>query len=140
MAAYISLNGSYHEGDELPGDTACQPRPSANYDPDGTGGWVLNVGRNAAAVQADYEAAAQELLDNTAASWQYDNIYTAMTYIMSSVPQFKAEAAALSEWRDALWLSAHQVLAQVLAGTMQIPADALAFVALLPPPPIRPQA
>lgn len=33
----------YHVGDPLPGDTECQERPGVNYDPDGAGGWTINL-------------------------------------------------------------------------------------------------
>lgn len=63
----------------------------------------------------------QMLLDSTAAERNYDNIFTALTYLESKNPKFAAEAAALRDWRDEMWTECYAYLAQVEAGTITIP-------------------
>jgi len=79
-----------------------------------------------------YESAAQKNLDTVAKSWGYDSILSAVSYANSTNPQYKADAAAMIEWRDAYWAEAYNIE----AGTL--PASADAFVSLLPPAPARP--
>lgn len=40
---WIGPEFGYHGGDQLPGDVECQERPGVNYDPDGAGGWTVNL-------------------------------------------------------------------------------------------------
>lgn len=63
----------------------------------------------------------QMLLDNKAAERNYDNIFTALTYLESKNPKFKAEANALREWRDDMWTECYAYLAKVEAGEIKIP-------------------
>lgn len=90
------------------------------------------------AAKLAYEGAAQALLDSTAQAWGYDSAVSACSYGLSTVPQFKAEAQALLAWRDALWQAAYALEAQVVAGSVPLPASPAAFLALLPPAPARP--
>lgn len=124
MGFYISQGGAYHEGDQLPGDTAVPQRPDAMHAWNGTA-WVY------AATEADYVAAVQVMLDTTAKQRNYDNIQSACTYAASTNAQFKAEGLACLAWRDAVWAQCYADLAAVQAGTMQQPTVD-AFVASLP--------
>ena len=54
-----------------------------------------------------------------------------MTYINSTVPQYKAEATTMRDWRDAVWLRCYEVLAEVQAGARPVPTEAQ-LIALLP--------
>lgn len=74
----------------------------------------------------------QQLLDSTAAERNYDNIFTALTYLDSKNPKFAAEAAALRDWRDAMWTKCYEYLAKVEAGEIVIPDNWEAVKAELP--------
>lgn len=65
--------------------------------------------------------AAQEMLDTRAQNMGYDNIFTASTYVASTVDKFKKEATALVAWRDSVWTTCYLILDDVLAGNRPIP-------------------
>ena len=71
---------------------------------------------NVAAVRGRYIAAIQEWMDKTAQAHGYDNIFTATTYVTSTMPRYKAEADACVAWRDRVWRDAFEYMTQVLAG------------------------
>lgn len=83
-----------------------------------------------------------DALDNTidllAQAWGYKNMDRASGYATSSVPKFAAEAKALIDWRDEIWVWAPTYLAAVEAGTTPPPATIAALVALMPAQPTRP--
>ena len=81
--------------------------------------------------QATLAAAVQGHLDATARAKGYDSALSCVTYINSTVPQYKAEATAMRDWRDAVWLRCYEVLAEVQAGTHPVPTEA-ELIALLP--------
>jgi hypothetical protein len=83
------------------------------------------------ATQATLAAAVQGHLDATARAKGYDSALSCVTYINSTVPQYKAEATAMRDWRDAVWLRCYEVLAEVQAGTHPVPTEA-ELIALLP--------
>jgi enamine deaminase RidA (YjgF/YER057c/UK114 family) len=85
-----------------------------------------------APVEADFVAAAQNLMDTGAQSLGYDNILSLASYLNSSNATFKAQAAAGIAWRDAVWTEGYTILAAIKAGTTTAPATTAAFVALLP--------
>lgn len=85
-----------------------------------------------------YESSAQSNLDSVAQSWGYDSVVSAVSYANSTIAQFKAEAVALIEWRDAVWSSAYTLLANVQAGKKLAPKTVDEFLALLPIAPGRP--
>lgn len=74
----------------------------------------------------------QILLDSTAAEKNYDNIFTALTYLESKNPKFKAEAEALKDWRDEMWTECYAYLAKVEAGEIKIPDNWDAVLEVLP--------
>lgn len=90
---------------------------------------ILNQPRTP--VEADYIAAAQNLLDTGAQSKGYDSMLSLASYVTSSNATFKAQAAAGIAWRDAVWTEGYSVLAQIKAGTMTAPTLE-AFLALMP--------
>ena len=65
--------------------------------------------------------AVQIQLDSVAQSRNYDNIFTACTYVTSSNARFAADAVACVAWRDAVWAYCYNILAEVYAGTHAIP-------------------
>lgn len=69
------------------------------------------------------QANIQALLDRTAAEKNYDNIFTALTYLNSTNPTFKAEAEALRDWRDDIWTRCYAYLADVEAGKEEMPSS-----------------
>lgn len=80
-----------------------------------------------------YEAAAQANLDSVAQSWGYSSLITAASYSASTNPQYKADAEALTSWRDAYWAKAYIIEAG------KLPATAEQFVAKLPAAPTQPK-
>lgn len=84
-----------------------------------------------APVEADYIAAAQNLLDTGAQSLGYDSMLSLASYANSTNATFKAQAAAGVAWRDAVWAEGYSILAQIKAGTIGNPT-LTAFLALLP--------
>lgn len=79
----------------------------------------------------DYVVAIQSMLDTKAQERRYFGMESASTYAASTNPTFKAEADACLAWRDAVWLTAYQVLDEVTAGTRAQPTIA-DMMALLP--------
>lgn len=69
----------------------------------------------------EYTAAVQMHLDTKARERNYDGILSACTYATSSIPKFAAEGQACATWRDAVWASCYQIMAEVEAGQRQPP-------------------
>lgn len=86
----------------------------------------------------------QARLNEIAGSWGYTgdggsgSIISALTYLGSNVPRFKAEAEALRDWRDQMWVWASQQLLKYMSGEMEVPTSEEALRNLMPPPPVRP--
>jgi hypothetical protein len=72
-------------------------------------------------------------INDGAAEWGYDNILSAISYLTSTVPQYAAEAQALNQWRDQIWIWATPALASVTPGE-----TAGQFLANMPALPTRP--
>lgn len=89
---------------------------------------------------ADCEAALGSALDQGAQSWGYDGIVSAASYAASTISKFKAEADALIAWRDASWMWAESLLANLTTEGGKPPADVAAFLAAAPALPARPAA
>jgi hypothetical protein len=83
------------------------------------------------ATQATLSAAVQAHLDATARARSYDSALSCVSYINSTVTTYQAEAAAMRDWRDAVWLRCYELLAEVQAGTRPIPTEQQ-LLALLP--------
>lgn len=71
---------------------------------------------------ADYEAAIQGHVDDTARSRQFRDGVTMASYASSTNPQWAAEAHAFIAWRDAVWAFAYAELAKVQAGEREQPS------------------
>ena len=65
---------------------------------------------------ADYEAAIAEHVEGVARSRSYSSAASCAGYINSTVPAWAAEAAAFVVWRDAVYLAAFAIMAQVQQG------------------------
>lgn len=89
-----------------------------------------------AQLQAAFAAAIQQWLDATAKAFGYDNINTAVSYANSTKDLWQRQALALIAWRDNVWAAAIDLLAQVEAGTTEIPTSDEAVIALMPQPEI----
>lgn len=61
------------------------------------------------------------MLDAKARERQYDSLLTAVGYVTSGNPAWAAEAAALRDWRDAVWTYGLAALADVQAGEREAP-------------------
>lgn len=67
----------------------------------------------------------QALLDSTAQTQDFDNIFTAVTYADEpAVPRFQIQGAALRAWRSLVWAAGYAVMDAVLAGERPIPTEA----------------
>lgn len=65
---------------------------------------------------AQIKNAVQKLINDTAASKDYDDGFTCVSYFNSTDETFKAEARAFNYWRDQLWRKCYEILDDVLAG------------------------
>lgn len=74
-------------------------------------------------IQAHLTQVVQNYMDKTVQTRGYDNIHTACTYANSTDETFKAEGTACVSWRDAVWRKCYDILAEVKAGTREIPTE-----------------
>ena len=65
--------------------------------------------------------AVQKHMDTTVQARGYDNIHTACTYANSTDESFRAEGIACVAWRDSVWRTCYNILAEVKAGNRSIP-------------------
>lgn len=72
-------------------------------------------------IQAQLTQAVQDYMDNKAQEKNYDNIHTACTYANSTDEIFKKEGTACVAWRDNVWKTCYNILAEVKAGNRAIP-------------------
>ena len=73
-----------------------------------------------------YTQTVQSYLDTTAQERGYDNILSLCTYVNSDVDKFKIEGKAGVNFRDSVWAKCYKILAEVQAGTRDIPTDIIA--------------
>jgi hypothetical protein len=77
-------------------------------------------------------AAVQTHLDTTARARGYDSALSCVSYLGSTVSAFAADAIAMRDWRDAVWLLCEETLAEVQAGQRPVPTEQ-ELLATLPP-------
>lgn len=63
----------------------------------------------------------QAFMDSTAQTRGYDNIHTACSYAYSTDAIFAKEGKACLEWRDKVWRTCYDILAQVIGGLREVP-------------------
>lgn len=80
-----------------------------------------------------YTAAIDAHVEAVARGRSYNSAAHMASYVVSTVPQWAAEAAAFVSWRDDAWLIAFDLLRRVQAGEMPAPTVA-ELVAGLPAP------
>jgi len=83
-------------------------------------------------VESDLTVMAQKRLDKFAQEKGYDNILSACSYSMSSVPRFALDAAHCIELRDKTWAKVYSIL-QDLKGEKRPLIPAVNLLAELPP-------
>ena len=76
-----------------------------------------------AEVIAGYTQQVQSYLDTTAQTRGYDGILSLCTYATSSNATFAKEGQIGAIWRDAVWTKCYEILAEVQAGTREVPTD-----------------
>lgn len=76
-------------------------------------------------------ASVQHYLDGKPQERFYDGILSLCTYANSLNATFRAEGQAGVEWRDAVWATCWEVMAEVDAGTRPVPTEA-ELLSLLP--------
>lgn len=65
----------------------------------------------------------QTVLDAAAHAEGFDNIFTAVTYADEpSVPEFQLRGKAFRSWRSRYWAAGEAIMADVLAGSREVPA------------------
>ena len=70
----------------------------------------------------DYQRAIQSLVDQTAASKQFNDGVTLASYKDSTVSEWAAQSAAFIAWRDAVWIYCNAELAKVQVGERAQPS------------------
>lgn len=83
-------------------------------------------------IQAVFVSAIDAHVEAQARSWSYNGAAHLASYVTSTVPAWAAEAQAFVAWRDAVWVSALQLLAQVQAGEVAPPSNPAEFISTLP--------
>lgn len=72
-------------------------------------------------IQAQLTSAVHAYMDSAAQTRGYDNIHTACSYSNSTDHVFAAEGQACLQWRDMVWRKCYNILAEVQAGSRDIP-------------------
>lgn len=74
-------------------------------------------------LKGDIVAQTQQRLDDFAHTRNYDGILSACTYATSTVPKFQQEGQYCVTARDQTWAVLYQIMAEVEAGTREMPSD-----------------
>lgn len=117
-----SFRGINSTADLLPGETAVDEIPASFYAP------------KFEAVVASAISGVQRWLDSTAQQNGYDGAVSCASYANSGVARYKADAAAMIAWRDAVWVAAN-AWRNSLGGQMPSPVPTMEqIIAQLPKP------
>lgn len=92
---------------------------------------TIDPAKAALAAQSRLSAAVQTHLDATARARSYNSALSCVSYVDSTVAQYRTEATAMRDWRDAVWQRCYELLAEVQAGQRPIPSEQ-ELIALLP--------
>lgn len=74
------------------------------------------------ALEEQYTAQVQEMLDKAAQELGYDSCLSVCSYIETGVAKFDAEGRQFRAWRSAIWNRGYELLDEVKAGTRPVPA------------------
>ena len=72
----------------------------------------------------------QSYLDSTAKKLGYDSCLSVCSYVDTGVAKFDEEGDAFRKWRSAVWEKGYQIVAEVQAGTREIPTEEELFAEL----------
>lgn len=76
-----------------------------------------------AALQSQYTALIQSMLDKEARKLGYDNCNSVCTYDNTGVQKFDDEGKAFKKWRSAVWVKGYEILESVKSGDISIPTE-----------------
>lgn len=77
----------------------------------------------AAALQAQYTAPIQSILDGEAQKLGYDNCLSVCSYVDTGVSKYDTEGKAFRQWRSDVWSKAFELLEQIKAGEATMPTE-----------------
>ncbi len=72
----------------------------------------------------------QTYLDDTAQKLGYDSCLSVCSYVDTGVVKFDEEGEAFRKWRSAVWAKGYEIVAEVQAGTREIPTEEELFAEL----------
>lgn len=81
-------------------------------------------------IQAQLTAKVQTYLDTTAQKLGYDSCLSVCSYVDTGVVKFDEEGEAFRKWRSAVWAKGYEIVAEVQAGTREIPTEEELFAEL----------
>jgi hypothetical protein len=73
------------------------------------------------ALEKQYTAQVQEMLDKAAQELGYDSCLSVCSYIDTGVEKFDAEGKQFRRWRSAIWARGYELLDEVKAGARPVP-------------------
>lgn len=73
------------------------------------------------ALEEQYTAQVQEMLDKAAKELGYDSCLSVCSYIDTGVAKFDSEGKQFRAWRSAIWNRGYELLDEVKAGTRAVP-------------------
>lgn len=97
-------------------------RPSLDYIASESGEWIIDKEKNFLELKNKYTEFVQSYMDNKVREKNYDNIFTACSYVNSTDEVFKREGQACCEWRDKIWRKCYDILNNVEDGKIEIPS------------------
>lgn len=77
-------------------------------------------------LQQHYTDVVQKYMNDTVKAKGYDDVFTCISYVNSTDETFRAEANKVLRWRDLVWRTCYEILADVEAGNREIPQDVIA--------------
>lgn len=75
-------------------------------------------------------AKVQAYLDATAQKLGYDSCLSVCSYVDTGVAKFDEDGDAFRKWRSAVWAKGYEIVAEVQAGTREIPTEEELFAEL----------
>lgn len=81
-------------------------------------------------VQYELTMKVQNFLDETAKKLGYDSCLSVCSYVDTGVVKFDEEGEAFRKWRSAVWAKGYEIVAEVQAGTREVPTEEELFAEL----------